>query len=183
MCVFNLIGIRGLLYPRTGVIEEALPGAVLEGAGPGVLGAEGGALGVRHDDERSAVGGSERGSAARRARGIERIVLGEAAVGVDVAGGNGLRGCEVCGVALAVRDDDGHARASHVGEEDGRGRLDFDHAKPGFVARRDVADEARPVSSARYEVTELRHHLAAIADADWEGLWAREEGSEGVAEL
>ena len=53
-----------LLYPRAGVVEEALPGAVLEGAGPGVLHAEGGALGMRHDDERAAVGGGERGGAA-----------------------------------------------------------------------------------------------------------------------
>ena len=181
--LFRLVSVLIFLYPRARVVEEALPGAVLEGAGPGVLEAEGGALGVRHDDERAAVGGGERGGAAGRAGGVERVVLRGVAVGVDVAGGDGVCGCEVCGVAFAVRDDDGHARAGHVGEEDGRGRLDFDHAEAGLVARGDVAHEARPVLSAGDEVAELRHHLAAVADAEREGFGAREEGGEGVAEL
>src|SRR5581483_7392510 len=91
ICLFNFIVIGRLLYPRARIVEEALPRTVLERAGPGVLHAERDALGVRHDDERAAVGGGECGGAAGRAGGVERVVLRGAAVGVDVANGDEVR--------------------------------------------------------------------------------------------
>ena len=40
----------------------------------------------------------------------------------------------------------------------------FDHDQPGFESRA-VGDKSRPVARARNDALELRHHLAAIADA------------------
>src|SRR5580704_2257602 len=84
-------------------------------------------------------------------------------------------------VAFAVRDGDGDDRAFHAGEEHAGAFLDLERGEAGFKALGLVLHEARPVVGAGDDRTEVAHHLAAVADAEAEGVRAREEGGELVA--
>jgi hypothetical protein len=132
------------------------------------------ALGVRHHDGEAAVGGGEPGDAVGRAVRVEGIGLRDAAVVVDVAQrDDGLLLPAVraeIGAALSMRDDDGQAAAGHAVEEQ-RGtprHLDHDEARLELLAA--VAHEARPVLGAGNDLGEVAHHLAAVADAQREGV-------------
>ena len=81
--------------------------------------------------------------------------------------------------ALAVRGRDRHAAAGHAGEQDRRARRDLDQHEArlellGAVAHEHAASRCAPgmISLQR------RHHLAAVAGAEREGVGAREEALE-----
>src|SRR5579875_54373 len=175
-------GVIASANPLPGVVEEALPGRCGEAAGPGVLESEIDALGVRHEDEGAAVCAGDAGGAGGGARGIERVGLGGFAVGVYVAQGDEIGGWGEAGVAFAVGDDDGDAGVGRVLEEEGWGGRDFGHAEAGFKAGAEVAFKAGPVFGAGDDPGELGHHLAAVANAQGEGICALEEGRELFAE-
>ena len=80
-----------------------------------------------------------------------------------------------------MRDDDGHLRAFHAGEEDRRRIEDFGHHETRFELLDLVATEGRPMLGARNDGLERAHHLAAVADAQGEGVLAVEKGGELVA--
>jgi hypothetical protein len=71
-----------------------------------VVDAQRNALRMRHQDERAAVSAAETSDAADRAARVQRVLLGHAAMGVDVPQGDVTVRC--IHVAFAVRDDDRH---------------------------------------------------------------------------
>lgn len=153
---------------------------------PGRDVAHDGALGVGHHGEGAAVAAADAGDAAGRAVGVGRVGLGGVAVVVDVAEGDEPRGVEGVeggggrerGAALAVRHHDRQRRARHVGEEDRTRRalvLDAHHGEPALELRARVLDERRPALRARDQLLEPGQQLAAVADAEREGVRPLEE--------
>ena len=177
-------GVAEHAHPGTGFAGEEVGGAVGE-----LEGAEA-ALGVRHHDCRASVGRGEAGESTDGSVGVPRVGLGRLAEVVDVAdGGKAVTdkrrtGLAVeGGVSVAVRHRYRQPRAFHPLEEDGGGRHDFDGGVARLELFADVVNEVRPVFRARYEVLELRDHLAAVADAEREGLGTVEVLAEHLGEL
>ncbi len=127
----------------------------------------------------AAIGRGERGDAARRAVGVLRVALGDAAVrrrrsarrrdrspraprapSVDSSSARP----SPCATAI------GSARAGHAGEQDRRALLDRHQRQPRLELLAAVAHEARPELGARDELAQVREHLAAVADAEREGV-------------
>src|SRR4029079_11310151 len=84
---------------------------------------------------------------------------------------------------LAVRDRNRQHRALHAGEQHRWRTLDDDETRAPLELFGAVAYEARPVPGSGDELTQRRQHLAAIAHAEREGLGAREELGELLAQL
>src|SRR5205814_8843892 len=82
---------------------------------------------------------------------------------------------------LAVRGGDRDAAAFHARKEDRRRLLDLDRRNTRLVLLRQVALEVRPVLRARDDFLKVRHHLAAVARSEREGIRSRKEGRELVA--
>ena len=125
------------------------------------------ALRVRHHDGDAAVGGRQRGDAARRAVRVVGVALGGAAAVIDEAQRRPAPACSsgravaVGGelrAPFAVRDRDRQARARHAAQQQ---RRRLRHLAP--CARRAsncsdaVAHEARPVLGARDELLAAPH--------------------------
>ena len=75
---------------------------------------------------------------------------------------------------------DWDAAALHATEKDAVGRLDLHGRKPCFKAATLIRRKQRPVFSAGNETCTAKHteHLASIAHAEGECLFALEEGRE-----
>src|SRR5439155_25858950 len=141
-------------------------------------------LGMRHEDGKPAIRGGEARNSPRRAVGIVRIALADLAAVVDEAQRHQrLRRSELLlvvelGITLAVRRRDRDARALHAEKEQRRRALDPEQNQPRFELLGLVAHEMRPVRRAGNELMQIAHHLAAIANAQREGVWPREKRRE-----
>ncbi len=82
-----------------------------------------------------------------------------------------------------MRDSDRRLRAGHAAEEDRRRLQHFDHREARLELFRLVARELGPVLGARDDGLQAAHHLAAVADAEREGVAALEEAGELVRQL
>ena len=82
---------------------------------------------------------------------------------------------------LAMRNGDGQHRTGHTRAMHGRRRQYLHQAEPALELLAAIADESRPVLGAGHQRLQRRHHLAAIADAQREGVAAREEAGELIA--
>ena len=140
---------------------------------------------MRHDDGEPAVGRGEAGDALRRAVRVLRIGLGNPAMVIHVAHRH-KRVSLVSGriehrAALAVRGCDRHAASGHALEEHRRARRDFHLHVARLELFRAIAQESRPLRSARDQRLERGHHLAAVADAKGESVAAGKERLEILA--
>ena len=108
------------------------------------------------------------------------VVVVHEAAGDEAGGAAALHrgGVGEFGVAFAVGDGDREHATLHAGEEDAGRGFDADGNVAAFVALALVLHEARPVVGAGDDAVEVAHHLAAVADAECEGVFAGEEGGE-----
>src|SRR6185436_16541410 len=90
----------------------------------------------------------------------------------------GIAALREVGEALAVRDRDRQAAAGHAGEEQARAVEDLDQRQPRLELLAAVAREAGPGVGPGNDGRQRSHHLATVADAEREGVGAREEGGE-----
>ena len=84
-------------------------------------------------------------------------------------------------LTFAMGDGDRQGRSGHAGEQNRRALLDLDHRHAGLELFGAVAHETRPALGAGDQFLELREHLAAVADAEAEGVFTFEEGRELIA--
>mmetsp|Transcript_1373 Transcript_1373/g.3209 ORF Transcript_1373/g.3209 Transcript_1373/m.3209 type:complete len:403 (-) Transcript_1373:1225-2433(-) len=145
------------------------------------------ALGVRHHGEVAAVGGAHGGDAVGGAVGAVRVGRSGRARGVHVAHGQLARGGELLHhaglgeerLALAVRHPHAHRGAGHALEHDGGRLTDGDLAEAALEAAAVVVHKAGLVSLLGHTAghpAEQRHELAAVADAEGEGVGALVKG-------
>ena len=108
------------------------------------------------------------------------VVVVHEAAGDEAGGAATLHrgGVGKFGEAFAVGDGDRDHAALHAGEEDAGRGFDLHGNVAAFVALALVLHEARPVVGAGDDAVEVAHHLAAVADAECEGVFAGEEGGE-----
>jgi hypothetical protein len=125
------------------------------------------------------------GDAGRRAVRVVGIDLGRIARVVEVTHGDQrarlLLGRVELGAPFAVRDDDRHAAARHAAEEQRRRFRQLDHREARLELLDLVALETRPGVGAGNQRLQRAHHLAAVADAEREGVVTAEESRELVA--
>ena len=137
---------------------------------------------MRHHDREAAVFGRHGREAALGAVRVVRIDLGRVAARINEAGGGlherGVFRTQELHAAFAVGVHDGHHAAGHAREEDRRALENLDVHETGLELLGRVAHEFRPVRGARDQVAQMAHHLAAVADAQTEGVLAVEERAE-----
>ena len=142
---------------------------------------------MRHHGGETAVGGGHRGKATRAAVRVEGIVLGRPSVVIGKTQRSvhlgGVAARPEVGVALAVGNGDGHARAGHAVQEQRRRVKHFHHRQPGFEALAQVGGETRPMLRAGNHVGEFGKHLAAVTNAQCEAVAAREEVAELLGQI
>src|SRR3990167_3178660 len=147
------------------------------------------ALEVRHEDGEAPVGRGEAADAVRRAVRVVRIGRREIAAVVHKTQRHllvendllNMRRIAELGAAFAVRHRDGQQRSLHVLQQD-RGILrDLHHGHARLELLRGIAHEMRPAFGAGDDLVQVRHHLAAVADAERESVGAREKRRELIA--
>src|SRR5690606_32859639 len=84
----------------------------------------------------------------------------------------------VLGAALTVRDDNRQARAGHAGQQYRWRFHDLDLAEASLELFDAIAHEAWPVLGTGDQFLQRRHHLAAVADTECEGVCPLEEARE-----
>mmetsp|Transcript_18683 Transcript_18683/g.62975 ORF Transcript_18683/g.62975 Transcript_18683/m.62975 type:complete len:440 (-) Transcript_18683:117-1436(-) len=179
---------------RGGVLEEAEPRRrrvrLPLWRRPRTLPLDEAALRVRHHGEVAPVGRAEGSDALGGAVGVVRVLLRHLAGVVDVPE-RSLRTLEhglqrvvarEMRAPLAMGDPHAQARALHALEEDGGGRCDLDGAPARLEPARRVVHEARLLrlrdGVAAGHPAKQRHQLAAVADAEREGVGPVAEGLE-----
>ena len=167
---------------NTAVAEELHPRAIFTPFSrmPGVLASTEHAFRMRHHDECATVFGAEAVDAKRRAVRVERVAFGVFVLAIDITecyetrleAGFGSFAASEFGTTFAVSNSDREHRTSHSLEEYSRSIFDLQRAEAGFEAFGDVLHKARPVLGTRNQILEVRDHLAAVADAEREGILA-----------
>ncbi len=146
---------------------------------------------MRHHHEGATVFGAEAVDTERRAVGVQRVAFGVFVLAVHIAqrhetgleaGFSGFAASEFR-AAFAVCDRDREHGACHALEEHGRSIFDLERAEAGLETFGEVLHKARPVRSTRNQVLEVGNHLAAVADAEREGVLAVEVSFEFGAGL
>ena len=137
---------------------------------------------MRHHHEGTAVFGAEAVDAERRTVGVQRVAFGVFVLAIHVAerhetgleaGFGGFAASEFR-AAFTMCDRNREHGARHALEEHGRSVFDLERAEASLKAFGEVLHKARPVLGARNQVLEVRDHLAAVADAQREGILAVE---------
>src|SRR5690606_17493655 len=175
----------------TRVAENAHPRAVLAPVFrvPGVAYGTEHTFRVRHHNGRTTAFAGHRSDTVHRTVRVSRIGFRDLAEVINKAQRHQtfafklrqMRCITYFNLPFTVGNGDWHLRTHHALQQQRRALRHFHQAETCFKAVRLVTHKARPGFTARDQLTQVRHHLAAVTHAQRQGLWAMEEGFELVA--